>query len=567
MARKGDKRGVLCYFDLCLAWYWETADITVVLEGHTGKNFINSTFYCKQNLPVVVKDVLESTKTLPENCSTNIQTYLDQHKADLKRYLDDLMRYMIKRESISMTNSTFQIDVVRDFAIPVVTRYVATFLGFGQKISEVAGDAKGTYSENEIYQHITNYETKWMQRRKDFIRSMNTLIELTQNGTIWEACSWGISQALFGTKEKSNAMHDLGVFVAKEVLKYEKDQEKAAAILLLVCLDFAYNAVVALTATLDGYMDELYRAANPEARWKNDTGKAVSEPQWPAIQALALNGSTDAFAELETLVKRMVQKKVRIPLIRRALKAGDYKFTFDTDDVHIDEGQPVVLDLTAAEEHASNAEAKKFLRMAFQFRIADKFNAFLPQGLASLSLTSMIKFIAQMQNPRRGHAAQGKLKRVRLDSTPEGYANYMAPMRVAWIGQQGKTLKKKEQDKSFNEDMLWPEVHTYLTPTWDQFVAFPMTWKIRFDVFGASDYATYDKDTKQMLEPYGVVKYAAPLPDYLPPWYQPVGPSSVGGSFVTVACTCAAGPGAGRSEQGDIKHSVVPVTTGCGMSH
>ncbi|KXJ89872.1 putative prostaglandin G/H synthase 2/cyclooxygenase 2, pgh2/cox2 [Microdochium bolleyi] len=552
------------------------SDITVVLEGHTGKNFINSAFYCKKNLPVVVKDVLESTKTLPENCSTNIQTYLDQHKADLKKYLDDLMRYMVKRESISMTNSTFQIDVVRDFAIPVVTRYVATFLGFGQKISEVAGDAKGTFSENEIYQHITNChsfltynpdETKWMQRRKDFIKSMNTLIELTQNGTIWEAGSWGISQTLFGTKEKSNPMHDLGVFVAKEVLKYEKDQEKAAAILLLVCLDFAYNAVVALTGTLDGYMDELYRAANPEARWKNDTGKAVSPPQWPAIQALALDSSPAAFAKLETLVKSMVQKKVRIPLIRRALKEGDYKFSFDTEDVHIDEGQPVVLDLTAAEEHASNEEAKKFLRMAFQFRIADKFNAFLPQGLASLSLTAMIKFIAQMQNPRRGHASQGKLKRVRLDSTPEGYANYMAPMRVAWISKQVKTLKKKDQNKTYNEDMLRPEVHTYLTPTWDQFVAFPMTWKIRFDGFGPSDYATYDKDTKKMLEPYGVVKYAAPLPDYLPPWYQPVGPSSVGGSFATVACTCAAGPGAGHGEKGGAKSHVTPVTNGCGMSH
>lgn len=76
---------------------------------------------------------------------------------------------------------------------------------------------------------------------------MKKLIELTQRGTIWEAGQWDITRALFGKRE-TNAMHDLGVFVAKQVLAYEKDQSKAAAILLLVCLDFAYNAVVSVSS-------------------------------------------------------------------------------------------------------------------------------------------------------------------------------------------------------------------------------------------------------------------------------------------------------------------------------
>jgi hypothetical protein len=76
---------------------------------------------------------------------------------------------------------------------------------------------------------------------------MKKLIELTQRGTIWEAGQWDITRALFGKKE-TNAMHDLGVFVAKQVLAYEKDQSKAAAILLLICLDFAYNAVVSVSS-------------------------------------------------------------------------------------------------------------------------------------------------------------------------------------------------------------------------------------------------------------------------------------------------------------------------------
>lgn len=85
-----------------------------------------------------------------------------------------------------------------------------------------------------------------MQRRQAFKKSMRKLIELTQNGTIWEADQWDITRALFG-KRKTNPMHELGVFVAKQVLGYQKDQRKAAAILLLVCLDFAYNAVVSVS--------------------------------------------------------------------------------------------------------------------------------------------------------------------------------------------------------------------------------------------------------------------------------------------------------------------------------
>ena len=141
------------------------------------------------------------------------------------------------------------------FAIPVVTQYVADFLGFGNKLRKVATDVKGTYTENEIYQHITNCqifltyhtdETKWMERRQAFKASMNKLIELTQNGTIWAASQWDITRALFG-KRPNNPMRELGDFVAKRVLAYEKDQNKAAAILLLICLDFAYNSVVSVS--------------------------------------------------------------------------------------------------------------------------------------------------------------------------------------------------------------------------------------------------------------------------------------------------------------------------------
>lgn len=107
-------------------------------------------------------------------------------------------------------------------------------------------------TENEINQDITNCqvflsynadETKWMARRQAFKTSMDKLIGLTHQGTVLGACCnpWSIG-GMFG-KKNTNPMHDLGVFVAKHVLGYVGDRSRAAAILVLVGLDFAYNSV------------------------------------------------------------------------------------------------------------------------------------------------------------------------------------------------------------------------------------------------------------------------------------------------------------------------------------
>lgn len=85
-----------------------------------------------------------------------------------------------------------------------------------------------------------------MERRQAFKLSIQKLIDLTQKGSIWDGSQWEITKALFGRKD-TNAMHQLGVFVAKQILEFERDQSKAAAILLLICLDLAYNAVVSVS--------------------------------------------------------------------------------------------------------------------------------------------------------------------------------------------------------------------------------------------------------------------------------------------------------------------------------
>ncbi|KAI9705161.1 MAG: hypothetical protein M1820_005308 [Bogoriella megaspora] len=424
----------------------------------------------------------------------------------------------------------------KSFAIPVVTRYVADFLGFGHLL-RTENHPTGSYSENEIYQHITNCqiflsynadETKLLKRRKAFKTSMSFLIDLTLHANIAAANQWGFTRALFGRK-RDNQMTDLGFAVAEKVLEYESDAGKAAAILLLVCLDFAYNSVVSFTAVVDDFMRELYEAADGA---QAPTGQ---KPRWLTVQELAFSNSKDDQDRLEKLVQQTARTTVRLPILRTAIK--DYPSEPQKNPSwKVDEGQMIILNIQQATVEAEKAnKANEIAFLSLQSSFAGKFGAYQPRRFATLALTSMVKFIAQMKNPRRGHDAQGRLKKVNLHWTAEGYSNFMAPMRIDRIAEQVKHLPPNDPDKNiFTMKVLKPETDTYLTPSWDEMVPFPMTWKIRFDGFGKSDYSTDSRSP----HPYGRLK-SAWLPDDAPPWYQPQGASHVGGSFADVACICA----------------------------
>ena len=128
--------------------------------------------------------------------------------------------------------------------------------------------------------------------------------------------------------------------------------------------------------------------------------------------------------------------------------------------------------------------------------LSQSFVHFNPREAAVLGLTAMTKVLAQMKNLRRGHDAQGRLKRIRIDQTYEGYANFMAPMRMKKIGydveqakgeakdaeKAAKNAKKTVKDlqkqtddlaKIFDTNVLKPDTETFLTPEWDEMVPFP----------------------------------------------------------------------------------------------
>ena len=158
----------------------------------------------------------------------------------------------------------------------------------------------------------------------------------------------------------------------------------------------------------------------------------------------------------------------------------------------------------------------------------------------------MITVLAQMKNLRKGHDAQGRLKKINIDASYEGYANFMAPMCMKKIESDVKAAlngtDERAQDaaKVFDTRILKPSVDTYLTPTWDETVPFSTTWKVRFDGFGPSDYGGNGLPMLQQ----------GSLSDSIPPFYQPQGASHIGGSFADTVCVCSTPGVACRCKKG-----------------
>ncbi|KAI1329875.1 heme peroxidase-domain-containing protein [Xylariaceae sp. FL0255] len=532
------------------------------------------------DMPAPVADVLrpKTNKTKDRRNNSRLPRVIETDDSALKKYFIDLMRNIVTREVIVMEKDkpVYQVDITRDVAIPVVTRYVADFLGFEHKIRSPE-HPHGQYSENEIYQHITNCqtfvaynvdETKMIRRHKDFKASMTFLYELTRNGHISQYTAWGRFMSAMGALwpfgKKPNAMKQLGLEVARDILISETNHDRAAAMLLLSGLDSAYHAVVAFTSVLDSFITTPDKKANPK-----DKDVPSSSSVWQELQEIAFNDSEEAFQVFSTAVLKAQKTSVKLPIIRKAVETCTIKFN-DTS-LQVQKGQTVILNIYQAEQHSrQHATPEHEHYLSYQSTFTDRLSApYHPKHVSVLSLTVMIKVVAQMKNLRRAHHSQGKLKKIRIDSSYEGYSNYMAPMRMDKIRHDVQTEKARLEDERtksdadtktidtrlgelhalFTEKILRPVADTYLTAEWDEMIPFPTTWKVRFDGFGVSKYGGDNHLTQQ----------DDPMPDDQPPWYQPDGPSSDGGSFATLNRQEA------KTYMTEFKKIEQLVSTGCGL--
>ncbi|KAL8990819.1 MAG: hypothetical protein Q9169_008029 [Polycauliona sp. 2 TL-2023] len=542
---------------------------------------IHPAFTDKSNLPPKVAMALRSIKVKGSNPKSD-DTPADANMT--KAYFAQQMRAIVERAAITVykdkVKSTFQVDITRDVAIPVITRCIADFLGFGDQVKNI-DNPKAKYSENEIYRHITNCqmflaynadETKLLKRRTAFKTSMNFLLKLAEEGNILEASRSKLSRAIRGLfKGKPHSQSDfafdsmraLGRSVANTILQEEGDSGKAAAILLMTALDVAYISVLAFTAVLDHLLKGAYDAAK----------SGSNSCDWFEIQKLATNEDEKSDTAIEHMILEAQRRSVRLPFIRKVIKDGVIIKPEEADkgrNISVEKGQTIICDIYAAMAALTDKQLQEsdFCHLNYISSLSAGLVHFNPKDIALHGLTAMIKCAAQMKNLRRGHTSQGEIKKISIDQTYEGYANFMAPGRMQMIASDVKlaetrldyllthpedtskmTKEKKMESETkfkadklllerqiedakdvFSEDILKPKADTYLTAEWDEMVPFPTTWKVRFDGYGPSNYGG---DTLPLLRP-------DPQPDSIPPWYQPQGASHYGGTFGDVPVTTPA---------------------------
>ncbi|KAK3989229.1 heme peroxidase-domain-containing protein [Cladorrhinum sp. PSN332] len=393
------------------------------------------------DLPLKVAEVLA-----PGQHASKQEKPIEQDATALTAYFTELMRGIIQRESIVINSDlkkpVYSVDITRDFAIPVVTRYVADFLGFGHLVKSET-NLSAMHSENDIYQHITNCqvylsynadETKLLKRRLAFKKSMNFLHDLTlKEGTIVEAKKSLMTRKLSsfgrwlftGHKGTANPMRQLGLEVAERILANEPDPGRAAAIFLLVGLDSAYNSVLGFTSVLDLFLEDLYKLAS---ELRDPKTKTRDTCDWLDVQKLAL---ADVGSKEDDLLRKVVlnaqRVSVKLPIIRKATKkhdAVDGKTTLLT----VDKGQTVICDINRAardaakqglnlRESSTAGDIWETEYLAYRSSFTEQFGSYHPKQVAALSLVTMIKVLAQLKNLRRGHDSQGRVKRIPLDSS------------------------------------------------------------------------------------------------------------------------------------------------------
>ena len=156
-----------------------------------------------------------------------------------------------------------QIDIVRDYAIPVITRFVADVLGFGHLV-RTREQLHRPWGENEIFEHMTNCqdwvtfnsdETRSYRRREKFRESIKMLMKLTEDGVADAQKvpfdSWRHNYHLVhGDSKHVEGLRRFGVELTQAVtakMKERRDVKKpleaTAAVLLAFALDASHKSV------------------------------------------------------------------------------------------------------------------------------------------------------------------------------------------------------------------------------------------------------------------------------------------------------------------------------------
>ncbi|EPS41013.1 hypothetical protein H072_5099 [Dactylellina haptotyla CBS 200.50] len=439
--------------------------IQAVLQSHeTCKNpaYVDMTSIPDGKVKDFLKCVGDVVKDIEDHKLLN--TFVDnsgQINKKLFQYFSELAVEIEKRERCASVKTkegkkTWVIDITRDYAVPIISRFMADFLGL--KLSSKTVTGKNEISENDFYkivtdyQHFLNYnkdETSVWKRRAAFLESMDKLVHMFEDGNFQNASNPGVLSAIsnwwYGSKEGDwdeklhkigTPLREVGVWVNKELSKTSKSQLYTQTAMFLVALEGAYNTVLMFTEIMDWFLDD-----------KNKT-------EWIAVSRLAQSDTEAANEEIKKYVLEVQRVTLTMPMIRVVqedtvlkgyeVREGEFVQFKKQDPQVFKKGDVLVLDLQAGSHDESEfpnpslvnpkRRSPNYLGYAHGHKPKN-------EEISTVALTAMVKFAAKMRNLRKGREAYGNLKKVT----------------------QVNGLR------------------TYMTPDWAEFVPYPTTWKLRYD--------------------------------------------------------------------------------------
>lgn len=368
----------------------------------------------------------------------------------------------------------YQLDIVKDFIIPILVRFMADFMGFW-KLLKTPQFQHRDFFENDLFRFIgdcQNYQawdsdtTKGMKRRQVFRESIGKLKNIAYNA-VYDSSAGFLGWRNFGRKYTDGSDMDtesvikvrhLGVEIVQTLNKHGFSTDEVAALMLTFALETLWKIISPFTETVAFFIDPDLNTSDLSHK------KAVSFQKraklWREVQHLAAAEKHDEIANYVLEAQRLsttgyLAREYLGPKQTEQQSNGRHH-SLPSSLSAIKPNTIVLADLYAA-SHSSDAFPSPHTfhpagtstpsRDPEAYLFSSKRG--LSQRLSTTALTSLIAFLSRLPNLRMGHDEQGRLKRVH---TPNNEL----------IGGNISLLR-------------------YATPRWDALNATPSTWNMRFD--------------------------------------------------------------------------------------
>ena len=465
-----------------------------ILGGEQSLHWLNPAIVAEFDIPAgPLREILANRYTRWNNAMEILGNCLgakeNQFQAQFREYFTVVAKSIRSRQQRTLRKLkvegqkeelVYQLDVVKDLAVPVITCFFIDFLGFWNRVKTDAYPNR-EFSEDAIYKLMDDCQdyqswdtdqTKGNKRRQTFQTSIKKLKEVAEygvrrssSGILW----WRNAFRTYGAGTEPRQvmqMRRLAVTATQTLLSKGFSQAEVSAIMLAFALDSAHNLVQSFTETLAYFIDPKTR----EHCWVGPPAKDPRTKHFQSLQNLSLNPSPENDVKI-------TQYALEAQRLRPSPKLAPQYVGQKPTPTHLN-GKSVANSTTVfVDTYEANRNPEVF-PSPNEFRLDRDPSTYLIYGssldekgkkrgapfakqLSLAYLTSMLKHAATLKELRVAHDKRGRLKRV---TTPSGLAGYKAG----------------------------DELVRYASPQWGQLLPFPATWEVRYNGVGAGVFAGGD---------------------------------------------------------------------------